>query len=75
MITHQKEKDQATTKIEPPFEVSSIISISGHDLDGYIFRKRTTAPTFYGIVENMASVGDNGWGDTNVSVAASRQYQ
>ena len=58
-----------------PFEVGSIVSINGCDLDGFRFRNRMTAPTFYGVVNKMTVLDDIGFGDTKVSFVSSGQYE
>ena len=58
-----------------PFEVGSIVSINGRDLDGFRFRNRMTAPTFYGVVNKMTVLDDIGFGDTKVSFVSSGQYE
>ena len=55
--------------------MGSIVSINERDLNGFRFRSRLTAPTFYGVVKEMTLLDDIGWGDTNVSFVSSGQYE
>ena len=58
----------------PPFEVGSIVSIRGCGIDAYRFRKRERNPIVYGVVEEITLFDDTGWGDTNILVVVSGQY-
>ena len=44
-------KDKGVYLDKSPFEVDSIMTINGRDLDGYICSRTEILPTFYGIME------------------------
>ena len=56
--------DKEVYPYKSPFEVGSMVSINGRDLDGYRFRNRDTPTTFYGIGEENTFMDAIGWGDS-----------